>query len=226
MGTVFCRPKLIQAVDRYIRANFDEFVNTAAFYDLPLNDFANYLKHRNLNTKSEESVLSAALRWCKHNKNWSDFQTLSQSIQFDLISIKFLCSILREDTEIKTNPQIQDLILSKMQEMESPMTISKARFNSHKLVAMPYRSKCFFIITFHHKSISFQVKEFPEIINEQINSLTNYSICCFDNLLYLAGGTSYNSDNEAYHSDQGFLFDCIRYHKPRGHFESSKIAGK
>ena len=73
VGTVFCRPGLIQAVDRFIRTNFDEFVTTAAFYELPLSDFSNYLKHRNLKTETEETVLSAVVRWCRHNKLWNDF---------------------------------------------------------------------------------------------------------------------------------------------------------
>ena len=73
VGTVFCRPRLVQAVDRFIRTNFDEFVTTTAFYELPLSDFSNYLKHRNLKTETEETVLFAALRWCRHNKLWSEF---------------------------------------------------------------------------------------------------------------------------------------------------------
>ena len=73
VGTVFCRPGLIQAVDRFIRTNFDEFVTTSAFYELPLSDFSNYLKHRNLKTETEETVLSAVVRWCRHNKLWNDF---------------------------------------------------------------------------------------------------------------------------------------------------------
>ena len=60
-------------MDRFIRTNFDEFVTTAAFYELPLSDFSNYLKHRNLKTETEETVLSAVVRWCRHNKLWNDF---------------------------------------------------------------------------------------------------------------------------------------------------------
>ena len=60
-------------MDRFIRTNFDEFVTTPAFYELPLSDFSNYLKHRNLKTETEETVLSAVVRWCRHNKLWNDF---------------------------------------------------------------------------------------------------------------------------------------------------------
>lgn len=209
VGTVFSRPKLIHAVDRFIRANFDDFIGTPAFYELSLADLTSYLSHRNLKTSNEESVFSAALRWCKHNKSWENFAKLANVIRFDLISVKYLCSILREDADIKSNAQVQDLILSKIQEMKKPLTISKPRISLHMLVAMPYRSKTYFIITFHsHDSIDVTVKEFPDIISEQINSLINYSICSLDgSYIYLAGGTSYNADNEAYHSDQGFLYD-------------------
>ena len=101
VGTVFCRPKLIQAVDLYIRIHFDEFVTTPAFYDLPLTDLNNYLKNRNLKTTNEETVLSAAIRWCRHNQKWDKFPNLALNVQFNLISVKYLCTILREESEFK-----------------------------------------------------------------------------------------------------------------------------
>ena len=130
VGTVFYRPKLIQAVDRFLRRHFDEFAITSAFLDLPFSDLCKYLKHRNLKTKTEETVLSAAIRWCRHNKKWDDFPNLADHIQFELISVKFLCCLLREDTEFKSNEEIRNLILAKMQDMRIPITTSKPRFLS------------------------------------------------------------------------------------------------
>ncbi len=140
----------------------------------------------------------------------SEFIKLADHVLFDLISVKFLCTLLREDTEIKARPEVQDFILAKMQAMKRPLVSSKPRFSTHMMIAMPYRSKSFFVITFHdHETIEFSVKEFPEIICEQINSLINYAICCFDNYIYLSGGTSYNSENQAFHSSQGFLYNIL-----------------
>ena len=82
--------------------------------------------------------------------------------------------MLREDADIKSNDKIRDLCLQKMQNMSLPLAISKPRFSNHRLIAMPYRSKAFFCISFHGiGSIDFLVKDFPEIFTEQINSLNN-----------------------------------------------------
>ena len=82
-------------MDRFIRTNFDEFVTTPAFYELPLSDFSNYLKHRNLKTETEETVLSAVVRWCRHNKLWNDFS----GVYFqgcDYLSTNYFAIIFRD----------------------------------------------------------------------------------------------------------------------------------
>ena len=137
---------------------------------------------------------------------------LSEYIQFDLISVKFICTLLREDTDIKSSDNIRDLLLQKMQTMNFPLATSKPRFSPHKLVAMPYRSKVFFVISFEGTgSIDFVVKDFPEIFTEQINSMNNYSICSCGNYVYLTGGTNYASEDriESFLSGQGFLYNVI-----------------
>ena len=137
---------------------------------------------------------------------------LSEHIQFDLISVKFICTLLREDTDIKSSDNIRDLLLQKMQTMNIPLATSKPRFSPHKLIAMPYRSKVFFVISFEGTgSIDFVVKDFPEIFTEQINSMNNYSICSCGNYVYLTGGTNYASEDriESFLSGQGFLYNVI-----------------
>ena len=79
---------------------------------------------------------------------------LSEHIQFDLISVKFICTLLREDTDIKANDSIRDLLLQKMQIMNFPLATSKPRFSPHKLVAMPYRH-CIYIRTVSSKLLLF-----------------------------------------------------------------------
>ena len=121
--------------------------------------------------------------------------------------------MLREDTDIKSNDKIRDLFLQKMQNMSLPLAISKSRFSTHRLIAMPYRSKVFFVISFHGVGfIDFLVKDFPEIFTEQINSLNNYTICSFGNYVYLTGGTNYTTEEmprESFLSAQGFLYNVI-----------------
>ena len=102
------------------------------------------------------------------------------------------------------------MILVEMQEMKSPLTISKPRFTPHMLVAMPYRSKCFFVITFQNpNSIDFSIRDYPEIVSEQINSLTNFFVTGFDHFLYLAGGTGYTNDGDAFQSQKGFIYNVL-----------------
>ena len=93
---------------------------------------------------------------------------------------------------------------------ERPIAVSKPRFSSHMLIAMPYRSKSFFVINFQGAdTIDFSLKEFPEIISDQINSLVNYQICQFEHYVFLAGGTSCNAENESYPSDRGFIYNIL-----------------
>ena len=205
VATYFARPRLINAVNRFLRSNFEEFSNSPTFLELPFNDICNYLKHRNLKTSTEEVVLKAAIKWCRHNQKWDKFTAMSECIQFNLISVRFLCHLLREDPDFKTAENLRDVILKKMEGMEKPTAISRPRFSSHMLVAMPYRSKSFFIIHFQGSDIiDFFVKDFPEIICDHINVLVNYQICQLDDhYIYLAGGTSYNAESESYPSDRG-----------------------
>ena len=143
----------------------------------------------------------------------SYFSGLSEHIQFDLISIKYICGILRENEDVKSNDTVRDLLLEKMQNLKFPLAISKPRFSPHRLVAMPYRSKTFFVITFHgiESGVDFVIKDFPEIFTEQINSLNNYNICSSGNYVYLTGGTNYTSEDriQSFLSGQGFLYNVI-----------------
>lgn len=135
---------------------------------------------------------------------------MSNHVQFNLISVRSLCSLLREDLDFKANESLRDIILNKMENMEKPIAISKPRFSSHMLVAMPYRSKSFFIIQFQGSDvIDFFVKDFPDIISDQINVLVNYQICQYDHYVFLAGGTSYNSESESFPSDRGFIYNIL-----------------
>ena len=88
-------------MDRFIRSNFDEFVTTTAFLELSQVELCAYLKHKNLKMKDEETVLKSALRWCKHNQTEDEFKNLAQYIQFDLISVRTLCAILKDDDVFK-----------------------------------------------------------------------------------------------------------------------------
>ena len=48
VGTVFNCPRLLEAVDRFIRKNFTEFIRTQAFYELSENELVHYLDHNHL----------------------------------------------------------------------------------------------------------------------------------------------------------------------------------
>ena len=153
-------------------------------------------------------MLHAAIQWCKHNQDWEKFPALAEHIQFNLVSVRTLCNLLRE--EFKSSELTRDLILRKMEGIEHPLTVSKPRFSSHMLIAMPYRSRNFFVINFQGADvIDFFVREFPEIISDKIKSLVNYQICQFEHYVFLAGGTSYNAENEAYPSDRGFIYNIL-----------------
>ena len=48
VGTVFNCPRLLEAVDRFIRKNFTEFIRTPAFFELSENELVHYLDHNHL----------------------------------------------------------------------------------------------------------------------------------------------------------------------------------
>ena len=78
-------------------------------------------------------------------------------------------------------------------------------------MALPYRSRYFYLITFYGGDhVEFTVRDFPEMIHEHIDALINYSVCRIGKYLYMAGGTGYNADNEAFHSDRAFVYDVVR----------------
>ena len=128
VGTFFSRPRLLNVVNRFLRENFEEFSSSPTFLDLPANDVCTYLKHKNLKTKSEETVLQAAIQWCKHNQDWEKFSAMSDHIQFNLISVPTLCNLLREDSHFKSAEISRNLILKKMEEIGIPISLLSALF--------------------------------------------------------------------------------------------------
>ncbi len=211
VGNVFNRQKLVMAVNRFIRQSFDDFTETSAFLDLAFPDLMNYLSHKSLNTSSEYVILKAAIRWCRHNDKFDLFPKLADCINFELVSVHDLCETLKDKADQITDPAVKSLILDRMQNISQPLTTSRPRFPSHTLIAMPYRSKTFFAITFHGGlgSIEFEAREFPDMVNDHINSLTNYNVCSFDNLVYLAGGTNYINESESQYSSHGFIYNIL-----------------
>ena len=230
VGMVFARPKLTKAVDRFIRANFDDFVYTPAFLELSLEELSKYLKSKrfykflnrflfylhivyneifsdkNLQMKDEETVLKSVLKWCKNNQKSEEFRHLIEFIQFDLISVRTICTTLKDDDVFLNSREMTNLVLEKMQKIANPLVTSRPRFSSHTFIAIPYKSKCFFAITFYGKdSIDFETKNFPESVGDHLIPLTNYGICHFDNYVYIAGGSTF-APNEAYNTEKGFLY--------------------
>jgi hypothetical protein len=45
---------------------------------------------------------------------------------------------------------------------------------------------------------------------QHIDALINYSVCRIGKFLYMAGGTGYNANNEAFHSDRAFVYDVVK----------------
>ena len=45
---------------------------------------------------------------------------------------------------------------------------------------------------------------------QHIDALINYSVCRIGKYLYMAGGTGYNANNEAFHSDRAFVYDVVK----------------
>lgn len=210
VGNVFNCPRLLEAVDKFIRRNFSEFTRSQAFLELKEDELMTYLKHNHLRTDTEETVFKAALEWCRSNDKIASFPRLADHIRFDLVSIKSVCQTLKEDTKVRENTEVSNLLLDKMQSLSIPHTVSRPRFSTQVLVAMPYRSKSFYLVTFYGGShIEFSVREFPDMINEHINALINYSVCRVGHHLYMAGGCGYTGENEQFHSDRGFLYDVV-----------------
>ena len=48
------------------------------------------------------------------------------------------------------------------------------------------------------------------LFTQHIDALINYSVCRIGRYLYMAGGTGYNANNEAFHSDRAFVYDVVK----------------
>lgn len=170
-----------------------------------------YLQHDHLRTPSEEVVLASVVEWCRRRRRLDRFLCLAGHVRFELISVKYVLRFIREDGDVRADAAVTDCLLDKVRSLPVPLpALSRPRFSTQVLVAMPYRSKSFFLITFFGDHIEFVVKQFPEMIHEHIDALINYSVCKVgDNLLYMAGGTGYNINNEPFHSNKGFVYDLV-----------------
>ncbi|TRY74577.1 hypothetical protein TCAL_04599 [Tigriopus californicus] len=206
VGSVFNCPRLIEAVEKFIRYHFAQFVDTQAFVELEKEDLVKFLSHGRLRTVTEEIVLEAMLRWCRHNDRLGLFPELSQHIRFELISTKYLLRVLKE-TEV---PVVSSTLLDKMQNLKELSMASRPRYSSVVLVAMPYRTRSFFLINFYGDHIEFTVKDFPSLIHEHVDALMHYSVSPVGNThLYFAGGSGYTQHNEPFHCENGFLYDLV-----------------
>ncbi len=179
--------------------------------DLSEEELKVFLEHDQLRTPSEETVLHATLEWCKHNDKLNIFsKTLAPLVRFELVAVKSVLRYVREDERIRAEPTVADCLLDRVQSLSRLPVLSRPRFSTQMLVAMPYRSKNFYLITFFGDHIEFVSKQFPEMIHEHIDALINYSVCKVgDGRLYMAGGTGYNENNEPFHSNRGFVYDLV-----------------
>ena len=98
------------------------------------------LHHR---TETEEVIYDAALEWCKRRSLLAHFPNVAQSVRFNLISIKHLLKSLRDDADVRSHPEVTNYLLDRMQSMAGSLhaAISRPRFSTQVLIAMPYRSK-------------------------------------------------------------------------------------
>ena len=96
-------------------------------------------------TETEELIYDAALEWCKRRGLLSHFPNVAQSVRFNLISIKHLLKSLRDDADVRSHPEVTNYLLDRMQSMAGSLhaAISRPRFSTQVLIAMPYRSKVF-----------------------------------------------------------------------------------
>ena len=102
-------------------------------------------------TETEEVIYDAALEWCKRRGLLAHFPNVAQSVRFNLISIKHLLKSLRDDVDVRSQPEVTNYLLDRMQSMAGSLhaAISRPRFSTQVLIAMPYRSKvCIEIINF------------------------------------------------------------------------------
>ena len=88
-------------------------------------------------------IYDAALEWCKRRGLLAHFPNVAQSVRFNLISIKHLLKSLRDDVDVRSQPEVTNYLLDRMQSMAGSLhaAISRPRFSTQVLIAMPYRSK-------------------------------------------------------------------------------------
>ena len=211
VGNVFNCPRLLEAVDRFVLKNFAEFVRKPAFFELEESRLKDYLRCDQLRTETEEDIFTAVREYCKRGKTMNEsFVELASLVRFELLSTKFVLKQLRRDEEIRENARVSNFLLDKLQSLNLLHANSRPRFSTRVLVAMPYRSKTFFHVSFSGDGIEFAAKKFPKMIESHIDALINYSVCKVgDGRMYLAGGLGYSDNNEAFQSPRGYMYDVV-----------------
>ena len=233
-GHDFNCQRLSEAVERFIRKNFSEYSRTEAFLALDLSETKALLMRNDIEAGSEEEVLVAALKWCQHNDKVDCFITeLSECVRFRLLSVKYLAYVLKDHDVVMSNKAISNYVLDQIQSMEQCLTSSQPRHAPEFCVAMPFRSKSFFHLSFPGEGANIVSKSFPDMICNHIKTMRHYAICKIgDSRLYLAGGIGKRQDHyENNDSIKGFMYDLHldtwteseNLYRPTGDFSNAGV---
>jgi hypothetical protein len=207
VGNVFDCPRLSDAVDRFIRKNFALFSKTDTFLALEEQEVLRYLRHECLRTETEEDVFDAAMTWCKSRGDMEAFVRLGVCIRFNLLSVKFLAGVLKDDVEVRAHDEVSKFILEEMRSPSTAVVInSRPRLSTRVLVAMPYTQSNFYLMMFYGDHVEFEARAFPEYI---AGSHTDFCVCRIDNTrLFVAGGIHYGEgDNLIAHTHKCYVYD-------------------
>jgi len=215
VGSLFNCQRLLMAVDKFIHKNFSQFMRTDGFFALTEEQLTQYLSHDHLKTETEEEIFDAVLDWCKRHERLDHFPVIAELIRFNLISIKHVLKTMNDDRSITANSAVTSFLIGKLHGHCQSLSVgvSRPRFSTRVLVAMPYASRNFYVITFHGgDNIEFSVHHFPSSISEHVEGLTNFSVCRVgqgSSLMYLAGGQHVNPLDTFLHG-QGLVYDVLK----------------
>ena len=108
-----------------------------------LTQLTQYLSHDHLKTDTEEEIFDAVLDWCKRHQKLERFPTIAELIRFNLISIKHILKTMRDDGDITANSAVTAFLVGKLHGNCQSLSVgvSRPRFSTRVLVAMPYASR-------------------------------------------------------------------------------------
>ena len=178
---------LVKGAIAFIVNQFSAINKLKLLTGLKFQDVVRIVSDDNLNTASENVVLSFVLDWMSHNQAEKNVVSLLKQVRLDLVDEKLLKQVLKENKLILNQPECTNLLQEALQLQRKGSVSSQPRKEETFVVLK--RSSCFTGIEVACYSLSektwFKLQSFPSSAGG-----TGFSACSTSDEIFVSGGSS------------------------------------